>query len=117
EDERMRRLLALLRKSAEPGLWQLLLAAGDDHSKRFSEETAWFATHPDPGARRSRLVDLALAAIARADDDDARRAFDVLQSLDRLGDSVRVAQIDGIAGLLKLHPNGDRRSRRLFELL
>jgi len=117
EDERMRRLLALLRKSAEPGLWQLLLAAGDDHAKRFSEETAWFATHPDAGARRSRLVDLALAAIARADDDDARRAFDVLQSLDRLGDSVRTAQIEGIAGLLKLHPNGDRRSRRLFELL
>jgi HEAT repeat protein len=117
EDERVHRLLLAVRKSAEPSLWQLLLAPGDAHSKRFAEETAWFTTHPDAQARRSRLIDLALSAIARADDEDARRAFDVLQSLDRLGDSVRTEQIEGIAALLKLHPNGDRRSRRLFELL
>ncbi len=111
EDERVHRLLLVVRKSAEPSLWQLLLAPGDAHSKRFSEETAWFSTHPDAQARRSRLIDLALSSIARADDDDARRAIDVLQSLDRLGDSVRTEQIEGIAASCWSGPAGRRRSR------
>ena len=117
DEPRIGALVDAVRRAAEPWFWQLLIEPGDAHARRFAEENAWFETHPDPAARKGRLIDLALAAIDRADGADAERAFDVLASFDRLGDAVKQNQIDAMAALLKRLAASDRRSRRLFDLL
>ncbi len=117
DEPRAAPIVALLRRSAETASWQLLLPAGEGFAKTFLEEQAWFATHPDPVARRGRLVDLALALIGADDASAAQQAFDVLARVDSLGEAVRATQIDALAALLSRLSGGDPRARRLFELL
>jgi hypothetical protein len=116
-DARAASLEQQVRRAAAPETWQLLLPGGDAFGKAFVEEQAWFDTHPDPMARRSRLVDLALAQITVAEGAAAQQAFDVLARVEALGASVRAQQIDSIAALLSRLPPGDARSRKLIELL
>ncbi len=107
----------LLGAGAEPGLWQLLLPRDTTFPSRFAEEQAWFATHVEPGARRARLLDLALAPLAGDDAASAKAAFSVLARLEGLGASVRATQIDALAALLAKLPAGDPRAPKLIDLL
>jgi HEAT repeat protein len=103
--------------ASEAAAWQLLLAYDETYPRRFAEEAAWHTTHPDPATRRSRLVDLALAAVAGADGDGANRAFAALARLEDLGSSVRATQVESLATLLAGLAAGDPRARSLEELL
>lgn len=107
----------LLRGAAEPGLWQLLLPLDTTFPSRFAEEQAWFSTHADAAARRSRLLDLALLPLSGDDPVAMRNAFRVLERIDALGSAVRATQIDTLAALLMKLPFGDTRTQKLIDLL
>ncbi|MBM4016100.1 MAG: hypothetical protein FJ293_14205 [Planctomycetes bacterium] len=117
DDVRSVTLGRALERAAEAAWWQLLLAFDATYPRRFAEEAAWQSTHPEPAARRSRLVDLALAAIAGDDLDVATRAFAVLARLDGLGASVRATQVEALAAQLAQLPPGDQRAKSLEALL
>lgn len=116
-DPLLRTVEVLVGAAAETSLWQLLLPPDETYARRFAEETAWYATHPDRDERRSRLVDLALAQASGEDAAGAAEALGLLARLDGLGSSVRATQIDSLAALLARLPAGDPRAQRLFDLL
>jgi len=117
DDRRAATIEAALTKAVGASWWQLLLAFDETYPRRFAEEQAWFTTHPEVAAQRSRLVDLALAQFASADAGAARQAFDVLARLDDLGACVRATQIDALAAQLTKLPWGDPRTQQMLELL
>lgn len=117
DDPRAAALTAALQIAAEPVLWQQLLVFDTSYPSRFAEEQAWHTTNADAASRRSRLIDLALAAIGGDDAEASTRAFSVLARVDDLGAAVRATQVDALAAQLARLPAGDARAQKLLELL
>ena len=90
DDARIGALVDRVRRRAEPWLLAAPARAGRQHARRFSEETAWFETHPDRG-RAERSADRPCAGDRSAAPTTATPSAPSTCSprFDRLGDAVQ----------------------------